>query len=96
MMLQGQQNWGSTAPPNNFVGGGACPPMTELVLRVLLHRKHARVISSLHSSTALVMRLTSIPETKKALSLKVQHETVTFLFHFSTIPIRGGLRILWS
>ncbi len=65
MTLQGQQNLGggSTAPPNNFVVGRA-PPMTELDLRVLLHTKHARVISSLHSFTALVMRLTSITRNK--------------------------------
>ncbi len=44
--------------------GGRAPLMTELVLRVLLYRKHAKIIYNLHSSTALVMRLTSIPETK--------------------------------
>ena len=26
MALQGQQNWGSTAPSNDFVGGRAAPP----------------------------------------------------------------------
>ncbi len=63
MTLQGQQNWGGALPRPIILLWGV-PPNDRTDPKSTLTQEHARVISSLHFFTALVMRLTSIPETK--------------------------------